>query len=275
MHQIRIHKTDNCIGSLRLTGKCIAKPIFNIFGKTETSSNCEDNCWNGNDRQDCRICECCSRFEYTFCRKESHCQQQLFQSTHCKAIRWRHFGRFQPPDIYLDKLYDVLNFLAHRFCLQRITVFPVSIWQANRKNESSVSVSRVLFPDVFSGIRVPAIYLICESPHSSSVLPSIALIGTSGQPVYDGLRELAASSGHNQMITHLLVVSYTAFSPLPFIGMAVVFFCLNLLLPIASIFGSGAPDAARTFLPHRKTVPVTAPKHCFQYAKIVNFIDNR
>ena len=49
------------------------------------------------------------------------------------------------------------------------------------------------------------------------------------------------------MITHQLVVSYTTFSPLPTPG-AVIFFCRHLLSPIASIFRSGAPYTARTFL---------------------------
>ena len=49
--------------------------------------------------------------------------------------------------------------------------------------------------------------------------------------------------------------------------MAVVFFCHNLLSPIASIFGSGAPSAARTFLSCLFT-PATEPEHCFQFAKL-------
>ena len=60
------------------------------------------------------------------------------------------------------------------------------------------------------------IYLVYESPHSSSVLPSIVESG--GQPSDDGIRELAAPSRHSPMITHRLVVSYTTFSPLPYGG---------------------------------------------------------
>ena len=64
------------------------------------------------------------------------------------------------------------------------------------------------------------------------------------------------------MITHWLVVSYTTFSPLPAPSgvQAVIFFCPHLLSPIASIFRSGAPCAARTFLScqrhQRQTVAV-------------------
>ena len=61
--------------------------------------------------------------------------------------------------------------------------------------------------------RAPVIYLICESLHSFSVLPSTVYSG--GQPSDDGLHELAASSGHSSTVTCRLVVSYTTFSPLP------------------------------------------------------------
>ena len=87
-------------------------------------------------------------------------------------------------------------------------------------------------------------------------------------PSNDGIHELAASSWHSLTITRQLVVSYTTFSPLPIFSifnlqfsifnlqsnrLAVVFFCHNLLSPIASIFGSGVPYAARTFLSCRDT----------------------
>ncbi len=66
------------------------------------------------------------------------------------------------------------------------------------------------------------------------------------------------------MITHRLVVSYTTFSPLPRIREAVLFFYLHLLSPIASIFGSGAPYAARTFLLHIQYAGGTSD-HCLLY----------
>ena len=47
---------------------------------------------------------------------------------------------------------------------------------------------------------------------------------------------------------------------------AVVFFCRHLLSPIASIFGSGAPCAARTFLSCGCTSD--RPGHCFPLAKL-------
>jgi len=65
----------------------------------------------------------------------------------------------------------------------------------------------------------------------------------------DGLHELAASRGNSLTIARQLVVSYTTFSPLPsHEATAVVFFFPTQLLPAASIFGSGASYAARTFL---------------------------
>ena len=105
-------------------------------------------------------------------------------------------------------------------------------------------------------MTVPVIYLLRRSPYGSSILPSIVSRMTSGGlPSADGLHELAAPSRPSQTITRLLVVSYTTFSPLPF--RAVIFFCRRLLSPIASIFGSGMPYAARTFLSCR-TTPATS-----------------
>ena len=50
-------------------------------------------------------------------------------------------------------------------------------------------------------------------------------------------------------------------------GRAVILFCRHLLSPIASIFRSGAPCAARTFLPHLFGAS-DKPEQCFQRAKI-------
>ena len=96
---------------------------------------------------------------------------------------------------------------------------------------------------------VPVLYLLRRLPYGSSILPSIVLC-SDGQPSDDGIRELAAPRWNSLTITRQLVVSYTTFSPLPIFNqsMAVVFFYQYLLSPIASIFGSGAPCAARTFL---------------------------
>ena len=65
------------------------------------------------------------------------------------------------------------------------------------------------------------------------------------------------------MITHQLVVSYTTFSPLPTPG-AVILFCRHLLSPIASIFRSGAPYTARTFLSHPEA-PATDRSSAFGF----------
>ena len=49
---------------------------------------------------------------------------------------------------------------------------------------------------------------------------------------------------------------------------AVILFCLTLLSPIASIFGSGVPYAARTFLSPHHMGPAAGPGICFPDAKI-------
>ena len=111
------------------------------------------------------------------------------------------------------------------------------------------------------------IYLISKSPMSLSVLPSAAYTddNRAGNPQSAVYMNLRPSDGTARTVTRRLVVSYTTFSPLPqtfpvvtdqFLK-AVVFFCLLLLLPIASIFGSEAPYAARTFLSHPLGMPAT------------------
>lgn len=51
---------------------------------------------------------------------------------------------------------------------------------------------------------------------------------------------------------------------------AVVFFCHILPSPTASIFGSGVPCAARTFLPHPSGAG-DRPEHCFPSTKVHQF----
>ena len=107
----------------------------------------------------------------------------------------------------------------------------------------------VFIPD----IRTSVIYLVPKSPLGSSTLPSTAALRQSDEPPsICGIHELTAPSRHSMTITRHLVVSYTTFSPLPCLSLktslAVIFFCLHLLSPIASIFGSGMLCAARTFL---------------------------
>ena len=89
----------------------------------------------------------------------------------------------------------------------------------------------------------------------------------------DGICELAASRVHSPQIALWLVVSYTAFSPLPWLSMAVVFFCTTLLSPIASTFRSGALYAARTFLSPLKETS-DRPRHCFPTAKVIKRFEN-
>lgn len=55
---------------------------------------------------------------------------------------------------------------------------------------------------------------------------------------------------------------------------AVIFFYRHLLSPIASIFGSGMPYAARTFLSHPPVENASdKPEHCFRNAKIAKKFD--
>jgi len=114
---------------------------------------------------------------------------------------------------------------------------------------SSVPISRVLFLEskYITMRRLSFIYPKSHPLDEAFYPPSSLMSG--GQPSTDGIRELAAFSWHSPVITHRLVVSYTTFSPLPHM-LAVVFFYQDLLSPIASIFRSEAPCAARTFLSH-------------------------
>ena len=117
-------------------------------------------------------------------------------------------------------------------------------------------------------MSVPVIYLIRESPHGLSILPSTVSPKrpSDGQPSDDGLHELAAPRWHSTTVTSRLVVSYTTFSPLPLKG-AVIFFCRHLLSPIACTFASGVSCAARTFLSCLLGTS-DRPWHCFPAAKL-------
>ena len=134
----------------------------------------------------------------------------------------------------------------------------------------------VFIPD----IRTSVIYLVPKSPLGSSTLPSTAALRQSDEPPsICGIHELTAPRWHSLAITRQLVVSYTTFSPLPDTKprrmlkapslrnkfRAVVFFYRHLLSPIASIFGSGMPFAARTFLFHpHQGMPATSRSTAFE-----------
>ena len=129
-------------------------------------------------------------------------------------------------------------------------------------------------------IRMSVIYLVPKSPLGSSTLPSTAARRQSDEPPsICGLHELTAPRWHSLTITRQLVVSYTTFSPLPDTKprrmlkasslrnkfRAVIFFYRHLLSPIASIFGSGMPYAARTFLSHpHEGMPATSRGTAFE-----------
>ena len=103
--------------------------------------------------------------------------------------------------------------------------------------------------------RAPSFIQSTSHPAAQAFYPPSSGSRPVGQATLndDGIHELAASSRHSSAITRRLVVSYTTFSPLLLhVGGAVIFFCLHLPSPTASIFRSGAPYAARTFLSHLK-----------------------
>ena len=148
---------------------------------------------------------------------------------------------------------------------------------------SSVFLYQICCYAVFiSDIRMSVIYLVPKSPLGSSTLPSTAALRQSDEPPsICGIHELTAPRWHSLAITRQLVVSYTTFSPLlspphskSKIVKAVIFFCRHLLSPIASIFGSGMPYAARTFLPHsHEGMPATDRSAAFslqRYKKLLN-----
>ena len=93
------------------------------------------------------------------------------------------------------------------------------------------------------------IYLVRLSPDGSSVLPSIVSI-RAGNPqtmVYMNLQLPVGTARRSPGgWWSLAPPSHPYRRP----AAAVVFFCPDLLSPIASIFRSGTPCAARTFLPH-------------------------
>ena len=153
--------------------------------------------------------------------------------------------------------------------------------ELKERKQCSYKPSSVPIPS--ETIRAPVIYLVPESPLGSSTLPSAAARRQSDEPPsICGLHELTAPRWHSLAITRQLVVSYTTFSPLPDTTpawirdkfRAVIFFCRHLLSPIASIFGSGMPYAARTFLSHPPVENASdKPEHCFRNAKIAKKFD--
>ena len=159
--------------------------------------------------------------------------------------------------------------------------------ELKERKQCSYKPSSVPIPS--ETIRAPVIYLVPESPLGSSTLPSAAARRQSDEPPsICGLHELTAPRWHSLAITRQLVVSYTTFSPLPDTKprrmqkasslrnkfRAVIFFYRHLLSPIASIFGSGMPYAARTFLSHPPVENASdKPEHCFRNAKIAKKFD--
>ena len=121
-----------------------------------------------------------------------------------------------------------------------------------------------------------AIYLIRMSPHGSSILPSAVEPESVGRATLRRRFTWTCSSRWAQpadhptaggLLHHLLTLTRNP----PQKGMqAVVFFCPYLLSPIACIFTSGTPSAARTFLSRISWNYASGrPGQCFQNAKII------
>ena len=126
------------------------------------------------------------------------------------------------------------------------------------KKRNTAAISRVLCAVV--SFSVPVIYLIRMSPHGFSVLPSIAAKGfgrtTLLTMVYMNLQPPEGTARRSPGGWWSLTPPSHPYSKR--YG-AVVLFCLILLSPTASIFGSGVSCAARTFLSYTNIcVPATS-----------------
>ena len=134
------------------------------------------------------------------------------------------------------------------------------------QKKGSAPISRVLFRKASHAALCHLSNLQVTLQLKRSTLHRLCRVGRA--PSNDGLHELAASSRHSPndhpsaggLLHHLLTLTGT--KP------AVVLFCLSLLSPIASIFGSGVPYAARTFLSPHNMGPAAGPGICFPGAKI-------
>ena len=134
------------------------------------------------------------------------------------------------------------------------------------KKGSRIPISRVLSRSVSTS--EPVICLVPGSPRGSSVLPSIALLG---RATLSRWYTRTCSSQRTQpddhppaggLLHHLLTLAFP--------GKAVVFFCLSLPSPTASIFRSGTPYAARTF--PRAIDTSDKPRFCFHMQSYVFFM---
>ena len=113
------------------------------------------------------------------------------------------------------------------------------------------------------------------SPHGSSILPSADdKVNWAGYPqtaVYMNLQLPDGTASRSPDCWWSLTPPSHPYPHKPYNKLrAVVFFCPNLLSPIACIFTSGTPFAARTFLSHTyKNDASGRPRQCFQNAKII------
>ena len=114
----------------------------------------------------------------------------------------------------------------------------------NKRKQSPYKPGSV--PDTKSGVCH-----LSRTQCASSVLPSIGVSRT-GRPqtmVYANLQPPAGTARRSPVVWWSLTPPS---HPYPSWRQAVVFFCLHPPSPMASIFGSGVPFAARTFLFHSK-----------------------
>lgn len=94
-----------------------------------------------------------------------------------------------------------------------------------------------------------------------------------GQSSNDGIRELAVSRRHSPMVTHRLVVSYTAFSPLPYDKESFVRRLFSSALPCCCqqlLFSEVECPTLPGLSSRIELMPATEPEHCFHFAKLHN-----
>ena len=254
VHQIGVHEAYDDVGSLRLTAKRVQEPLLDVLVEPEAAGNGKHNRQDGHDGQHGGVSECRCCCHDVLVDEEAHSQIQLLERLDEQmAHTLIGFGRYSP-----DVSRQVSQYVV-KSAQFSVLNFQFSIFNFQFEKERSAPVSRVLSLQDLSVRQVPVIYLVRKLPCGSSVLPSIVSHegSSGGQPSVDGIRELAAPSRHSPTIARRLVVSYTAFSPLPRTPrgkyrMAVIFFCLHLRSPTACIFTSGVSCAARTFLSHHQ-----------------------
>ena len=145
--------------------------------------------------------------------------------------------------------------------------------------KSSRTVSRVLYVSTDGWWHVSVIYLLHESPHGSSVLPSTAWAPALLHCCSD-LRQLGRATLYRVVYMNLQLPRCTAdMSPCRWWALTspshhfcpkavVIFFCITQPSRTASTLGSGMPYAARTFLFRLYRAASDRPSGCFRTTKV-------